>query len=85
MAWGTVKELDFTGGQRFMPIYEYRCQECGEKFEKLVRSGNDHPKLTCPNCGSQQAEKLLSLFGTSGFSTTPNFTSSSSDSCQPSG
>ena len=68
-----------------MPIYEYRCQECGEKFEKLVRSSSDHTELACPNCGSKQAEKLLSLFGTSGFSTTPNFTSSSSDSCQPSG
>jgi putative FmdB family regulatory protein len=68
-----------------MPIYEYRCQECGEKFEKLVRGNNDHPELTCPNCGSKQAEKLLSLFGTSGFSTTRNFTSAPSDSCQPSG
>lgn len=68
-----------------MPIYEYRCQDCGEKFEKLVRSSTDQTELTCPNCGGKQAEKLMSLFGTSSFSTTPNFTSSSSDSCQPTG
>ena len=68
-----------------MPIYEYRCQECGEKFDKLVRSDNDQADLACPNCGSKQAEKLFSVFGTKGFSTTPNFTSAGSDSCQPSG
>jgi len=66
-----------------MPIYEYRCRECGEKFDKLVRSTTDEIELCCPSCGSKQAEKLLSMFGTSGFSTTPNFTSSSASSCQP--
>jgi putative FmdB family regulatory protein len=68
-----------------MPIYEYRCQKCGEKFEKLVRSSTDQSQLTCPSCGSKQTEKLMSVFGTSGLSTTPNFTSSSTDSCQPTG
>ncbi len=34
-----------------MPIYEYRCQDCGEKFEKLVRGNSGQPELTCPNCG----------------------------------
>jgi putative FmdB family regulatory protein len=68
-----------------MPIYEYCCQECGERFEKLVRGNSDQNELTCPNCGSKQAEKLLSVFGTSGFTTTPNFTSSSSGSCEPAG
>lgn len=68
-----------------MPIYEYRCQDCGEKFEKFVRTSSDGTELSCPNCGSKQAEKLVSLFGTCGFSTTPNFTPSASDSCQPKG
>jgi len=68
-----------------MPIYEYRCQDCGEKFEKLIRSNSDQTELICPNCGGKQTEKLFSVFGTSGFSTTPNFTSSSRESCQPTG
>jgi len=68
-----------------MPIYEYRCQECGEKFEKLIRSSTDQTELCCPGCGCKQAEKVPSLFGTSGFTTTPNFTSLPADSCQPSG
>ncbi len=68
-----------------MPIYEYRCQDCGEKFEKLIRSDADQSELVCPSCGSKRTDKLLSIFGTSGFSTTRNFTSSSADSCQPTG
>jgi|LGVD01.1.fsa_nt_gb putative FmdB family regulatory protein len=47
-----------------MPIYEYRCQECGEKFEKLVRSmKNPGPEIKCPKCGGREVEKLLSAFG----------------------
>lgn len=66
-----------------MPIYEYRCKDCGDKFEKLVRAGTDQAGLICPNCGSQQTEKLFSLFATSSSSTTPTFSSSSQHSCQP--
>ena len=67
-----------------MPIYEYRCQDCGEKFEKLVRGNSEQPELACPICGSKQAQKLLSPFGTLGFSTTPNLSLSSPDLCRPS-
>jgi putative FmdB family regulatory protein len=46
-----------------MPIYEYQCLECGEKFEKLVRSINSSPGTECPKCGGRKVEKLLSAFG----------------------
>ena len=42
-----------------MPIYEYRCKNCGERVEVLVRSGMNTPPL-CPKCGSPLLEKLLS-------------------------
>jgi putative FmdB family regulatory protein len=42
-----------------MPIYEYRCGGCGQKFETLVRTG-DTP--ACPSCGSTDLEKLISMF-----------------------
>jgi putative FmdB family regulatory protein len=48
-----------------MPIYEYVCQECGAKYEKLVRFGSTEVQLRCPRCGSTRAEKAISLFGTS--------------------
>lgn len=41
-----------------MPIYEYRCQSCGEHVELLVRSGGKEPR--CPSCGSTLLDKLFS-------------------------
>ena len=44
-----------------MPIYEYCCEACDNKFETLVR-GNDVP--VCPQCGSSEnLKKLLSACG----------------------
>jgi putative FmdB family regulatory protein len=42
-----------------MPIYEYRCQTCGQRVEILVRSGMSAPPA-CPDCGSTLLERLLS-------------------------
>jgi len=36
-----------------MPIYEYKCQDCGTKFEKLVRNSSVETGLECPSCGQQ--------------------------------
>ena len=52
-----------------MPIYEYRCSECGEKFEKFVRSGQASGTVECPACGSQKVAKAFSVFGMSGGGT----------------
>lgn len=46
-----------------MPIYEYRCLECGEKFEKLVRFSTPVSEIKCPKCGGREVEKLISNFG----------------------
>jgi len=44
-----------------MPIYEYKCQDCGTKFEKLVR-GSEGSELECPSCGQKHLEQELSTF-----------------------
>jgi putative FmdB family regulatory protein len=44
-----------------MPIYEYRCNDCGERFEHFVRSRSDRPG-GCPSCDSSDLEKLPSAF-----------------------
>jgi putative FmdB family regulatory protein len=41
-----------------VPIYEYECTSCGERFELLVL-GSEPP--ACPSCGSRALERLLSL------------------------
>ena len=45
-----------------MPLYEYRCLDCGRDFELLVSSG-DTP--SCPSCASSNLKKLLSAFSPS--------------------
>jgi putative FmdB family regulatory protein len=47
-----------------MPIYEYRCNDCGEEFEKFLRSMSASKEVSCPKCGSQSVAKVVSLFGT---------------------
>lgn len=44
-----------------MPIYEYRCEDCGTRFEKLVRS-SDTDGPSCPGCGTAHLEQELSTF-----------------------
>ncbi|MBM3774091.1 MAG: zinc ribbon domain-containing protein [Acidobacteria bacterium] len=43
-----------------MPIYEYRCQDCGTQFEKLVRKSGDAPE--CPSCGRKHLTQEFSTF-----------------------
>lgn len=46
-----------------MPIYEYQCEECQERFDKLIRSSDASQEIVCPKCGSHKVRRLLSLFG----------------------
>lgn len=41
-----------------MPIYEFECEECGNRFEELVRG--EAAEVACPSCGSTRARRLLS-------------------------
>ncbi len=45
-----------------MPLYEYYCQDCGKKFEKLGRIGSRDQKVKCPFCGSTRTKRAISLF-----------------------
>ena len=51
-----------------MPLYEYRCTACGEKFEVRQSMGEDWAKLNCPKCQATKPEKLFSTFFSSGSS-----------------
>jgi putative FmdB family regulatory protein len=40
-----------------VPLYEYECQRCGKRFEKIEKVTAPH-KQRCPKCGGR-AERLL--------------------------
>ena len=42
-----------------MPLYEYHCQKCDSTVEVLIR--NEREKPECPDCGSLQLDKQLSV------------------------
>lgn len=48
-----------------MPIFDYVCVTCGNRFEKLQKSATASlPE--CPACGSAEVEKKLSVFSSAG-------------------
>lgn len=48
-----------------MPIFEYRCQDCGTKYEVLHKSSENKSDIICPSCNSLNNRKLLSTFSAS--------------------
>jgi putative FmdB family regulatory protein len=47
-----------------MPIFEYRCRDCGSKFEKILLSQAE--PVRCQRCQSSDLDRLLSVFAVSG-------------------
>jgi len=45
-----------------MPIYGYRCAECGEEHEALQKV-SEPPLTICPACGKPALQKQLSAAG----------------------
>lgn len=45
-----------------MPIYEYRCSDCGFQKEYLQKV-SEPPHTVCPECGKASFNKLLSAAG----------------------
>ncbi|SMB94266.1 putative regulatory protein, FmdB family [Thermanaeromonas toyohensis ToBE] len=41
-----------------MPLYEFRCKECGEKFTMRL-SWQEKDKAVCPSCGAQNLQQLF--------------------------
>lgn len=49
-----------------MPLFEFTCEKCDATFEELVGAGLDGLDVTCPECGSEEIEKLVSRFASGG-------------------
>jgi putative FmdB family regulatory protein len=40
-----------------VPIYEYRCESCGDVTEALVRSGRERAEVRCEKCGKGRLQR----------------------------
>ncbi len=45
-----------------MPIYEYICKSCGERFSLLQKVSSTEKDTDCPKCSSTEVKKLMSSF-----------------------
>ncbi len=60
-----------------MPIYEYQCNQCGQRFEVRQGIGEGSNNLNCPKCSAPNPRRLFSAF----FSRGSSGTESSDTSC----
>ena len=50
-----------------MPIYEYQCSMCGERFETFRGINDDDGEAECPICGEKKPRRIVSrTFGMGG-------------------
>lgn len=61
-----------------MPIYEYVCMACEAHFEELVRNGAEPD---CPECGTSNVQRQLSVFATHGETPQPSFGGAAGGGC----
>lgn len=50
--------MDAKGGE--MPIYEFRCTQCGDVHEYLLSGSADKVEMRCEKCGGEELERVLS-------------------------
>jgi putative FmdB family regulatory protein len=62
-----------------MPIYEYICDDCGERYERIVMSQKQ--AITCPKCASANHTLQLSVFAAPSNGKPSANASSSGGSC----
>ena len=45
-----------------MPLFEFRCRDCNQRFEDLVLNMHEITQVICPACGSEKTIKEMSSF-----------------------
>lgn len=66
-----------------MPVFEYRCTDCGSSYEILHKSSEREDLIECPSCHSKEYKKKFSTFAASVGSGATSYADSScaSGSC----
>ena len=48
-----------------MPLFDYKCEQCGEKIEDIMEAWVAKPALRdCPKCGSEKSAMRLDIYQT---------------------
>jgi len=45
-----------------MPVYEYYCKDCGNKFETLRPMNKADAPIACPKCHGKHTSRAISVF-----------------------
>lgn len=67
-----------------MPVYDYKCDECGNRFERR-QSFSDDPISVCPKCGGRTRRVIHApgiVFKGTGFYKTDSRSTAASDSTE---
>ncbi|MBW1766951.1 MAG: zinc ribbon domain-containing protein [Deltaproteobacteria bacterium] len=67
-----------------MPIYEFKCNKCGNIFEQLIFPSDGEGGFICPSCGDEDTCKLLSSFSSRSTNSGSALGSGLSSSCSSS-
>lgn len=70
-----------------MPLYEYKCEQCGERVE-IIQRVSDKPYSHCPKCSGEMKKQISApaiQFKGSGFYKTDYASSSSKPSASSEG
>jgi putative FmdB family regulatory protein len=57
--------------RRPMPIYEYLCRRCGNRFSLLRPMREADAPTPCPECGAAETKRLPSLVAARGAACAP--------------
>lgn len=44
-----------------MPIYDYRCDDCKQRYEVYHKVREEADEIVCPACSSRKATRLMSI------------------------
>ena len=61
-----------------MPIYEFKCKNCGHEFEIITRASASKEDVTCPKCQTKNPDRLMSSFSAGSASSGSGFSAASS-------
>ena len=55
-----------------MPVYEFKCEACGETFEIISSLADRDEKAVCPSCGGRNVTPVFSSVNLGGLRSSLN-------------